>query len=221
MEKYLFWSLSFAAMALIAWRRLAQAPFRLLLQGLLCVQVAAFCLAGNPFADPLERFFEEIGPWFAPLAPGARLGLFMKLYPRLLFYYNADYMWFHPPLLFLAYAALTVFFAGCVAMLWTKELACEELAYSFAKPGYLFLTVGMLLGYPWALQAWGPNWWWAPKIASSIMMWVVFSTYLHARLYRTRRGMRGFAGGLGVLCFGAMLFTFLASFFFPGEHTVH
>ena len=35
---------------------------------------------------------------------------------------------------------------------------------------YLF-ALGMLLGYPWALQAWGPNWWWDPKICSSLMMW--------------------------------------------------
>ncbi|MCK4426323.1 MAG: cytochrome c biogenesis protein CcsA, partial [Deltaproteobacteria bacterium] len=220
-EKYLFWFLAYAGMALFAWRRLSQPIFRILLQVLLVVQVAVLCLACNPFHQPLPRFFQEISPWFSPLAPMSRLGLFMQFYPKLIFYYNAHYMWIHPPLLFLAYACLTVFFAGCVAMLRTGETACETMAYAHAKAGYLFLTLGMLLGYPWALQAWGPNWWWDPKVASSLMMWIVFSTYLHARLYLSRKGMWGFVGGLGILCFCAMLFTFTASFFFPGEHTGH
>ena len=220
-EKYLFWFLSYAGMAIFAWRRLSRPVFRILLQTLLVVQVIALCLVCDPFHQPLAGFFQEISPWFSPLAPMPRLGLFMQLYPRLIFYYNAHYMWVHPPLLFLAYAGLTVFFAGCVAMLKTRELVCEAMAYGYAKVSYLFLTAGMLLGYPWALQAWGPNWWWDPKVASSLMMWTVFSTYLHGRLYLSRRGMWGFVGGLGILCFGAMLFTFMASFFFPGEHTAH
>jgi len=220
-EKYLFWFLAYAGMALFAWRRLSQPFFRILLQVLLVIQVTALCLACNPFHEPLPRFFQEIGPWFSPLVPISRLGLFMQFYPKLIFYYNAHYMWIHPPLLFLAYAGLTVFFAGCVAMLRTGESACETMAYAHAKASYLFLTLGMLLGYPWALQAWGPNWWWDPKVASSLMMWIVFSTYLHARLYLSRRGMWSFVGVLGILCFCAMLFTFTASFFFPGEHTGH
>jgi cytochrome c biogenesis factor len=220
-EKYLFWFLAYAGMALFAWRRLSQPFFRILLQVLLVIQVTALCLACNPFHQALPLFFQEISPWFSPLAPMSRLGLFMQFYLKLIFYYNAHYMWIHPPLLFLAYAGLTVFFAGCVAMLWSGESACETMAYAYAKASYLFLTLGMLLGYPWALQAWGPNWWWDPKVASSLMMWIVFSTYLHARLYLSRRGMWGFVGGLGILCFCAMLFTFTASFFFPGEHTGH
>lgn len=220
-EKYLFWFLAYAGMAFFAWRRLSQPIFRILLQVLLVIQVAALCTACNPFHQPLPRFFQEISLWFSPLAPMSRLGLFMQFYPKLIFYYNAHYMWIHPPLLFLAYAGLTIFFAGCVAMLRTGESACETMAYAYAKASYLFLTLGMLLGYPWALQAWGPNWWWDPKVASSLMMWIVFSTYLHARLYLSRRGMWSFVGGLGILCFCAMLFTIMASFFFPGEHTGH
>ena len=220
-EKYLFWFLGYAGMALWAWRRLNQSVFRILLQVLLIIQVAILCLVCNPFYHPLPHFFEEIGLWFSPLTPIERLKFFMRCYPRIIFYYNASYMWVHPPLLFLSYAGLTVFFAGCVAMLWTREPLCEALTYTYAKISYLLLTVGMLLGYPWALEAWGPNWWWDPKIASSIMMWIVFSTYLHARLYLSRKGMWNFVAGLGILCFAAMLFTVMASFFFPGEHSGH
>ncbi len=220
-EKYYFWFMSYAFMALYAHRRLSDHRFRGALLLGLAIQIGIMAIWANPFARPLPRFFEEISPWFNQnLAPMAQLGLFMKLYSKMVFYYNAEYMWFHPPLLFLSYAAISVVFICSLFMLFRRQMAIEAMSYSMAKLAFFLLTLGMLLGYPWALKAWGPNWWWDPKIAASIMMWVIFSAYLHIRLYIHRRWMWHFSAFLGILCFGAMVFTFLASFFFPGQHTM-
>jgi len=220
-EKYYFWFFCYTVMALVAHFRLAHPRLRAGLHLLLAGQAVILYFGVNPFSEPLPRFFAEVGPWFAgPMPPMERLGLFMKLYPRQIFYYNAHYMWFHPPMLFLAYGCITVVFVTSLLMLAKRDPAVEQLGYSYAKFGYFMFTLGMLLGYPWALQAWGPNWWWDPKICSSIMMWAVFSTYLHTRLYANKPGMWYFSSGLGILCFVAMVFTLLASFFFPGEHTM-
>ena len=219
-EKYFFWVMCYAIMALIAHFRLPHHRFRAVLHLVLLVQVLLLFFLADPFGHPLPRFFDEITPWFAGGMPAMQqLGLFMKLYPRMIFYYNAEYMWFHPPLLFLAYACITLTFVTSVFMLVKRQLEIEVLGYDFAKLGYFALTLGMLLGYPWALQAWGPNWWWDPKICSSIMMWAIFSTYLHTRLYANKKAIWYFSSVLGILSFLAMIFTFLASFYFPGEHT--
>jgi hypothetical protein len=220
-EKYFFWFMCYALMALFAHFRLPNHRFRAALLILLAGQVGLLFFAADPFTNPLPRFMAEVAPWFEAdrLPPMARIGLFMKLYPRMIFYYNAEYMWLHPPLLFLSYACITLTFVASSFMLVRREIAIEKLAYDSAKLGYFMLTLGMLLGYPWALKAWGPNWWWDPKICSSIMMWAVFSTYLHTRLYANRKGMWYFSALLGILCFLAMIFTFLTSFYFPGEHT--
>jgi len=219
-EKYYFWFMSYALVALLAWRRLANHRFRGGMLVLLTAQMGVLFTMADPFAEPLPRFFAEIAPWFAPgLEPMAKMGLFMKLYPRMTFYYNAHYMWLHPPLLFFSYACITLTFLTSLFMLVRREPEIERLGYDAAKFGYLLLTLGMLLGYPWALQAWGPNWWWDPKICSSIMMWAIYSTYLHTRLYANKVSMWYFSSFLGILCFAAMIFTLLASFLFPGEHT--
>jgi len=219
-EKYYFWFMGYAFLALLAWRRLALHRFRGGLLLLLTCQLGLLFFLADPFAEPLPRFFSEISPWFSDqLAPMARIGLFMKLYPRMIFYYNAHYMWLHPPLLFMAYGCITITFLTSLFMLVRRQPEIERLGYDAAKFGYLLLTFGMLLGYPWALQAWGPNWWWDPKICSSIMMWAIYSTYLHTRLYANKVPMWYFSSFLGILCFAAMIFTFLASFLFPGEHT--
>lgn len=219
-EKYYFWFMAYSLLSYFAWRRTDNRRLRGVLQIFLAVQIGILLAVANPFVRPLGKFFAEITPWFqAQGAPMVQLGMFMKLYPRMVFYYNASYMWLHPPMLFLSYACITITFITSVFMLFKRELAIETLGYDFAKLGYFMLTLGMLLGYPWALQAWGPNWWWDPKICSSIMMWAIYSTYLHTRLYANKQKMWYFTSVLGVLCFLAMVFTFITSFYFPGEHT--
>jgi hypothetical protein len=219
-EKYYFWFMCYGLMALTAWRRLDNHRFRAALLLILAVQNIILFAAVNPFSETLPRFFAEIAPWFSgDVAPMAKIGLFMQLYPKMIFYYNAHYMWLHPPMLFVAYACITLTFITSLFMLVRRQPEIETLGYDYAKLGYLMLTLGMLLGYPWALKAWGPNWWWDPKICSSIMMWAIYSTYLHTRLYANKPAMWYFSSLLGILCFAAMIFTFLASFFFPGEHT--
>jgi hypothetical protein len=219
-EKYYFWFMCYGAMSLVAHFRMQNHRFRAALHILLGVQVTILLLVANPFKEPLPQFFAQIAPWFNQNQPAmAKIGSFMKLYPKMIFYYNAEYMWLHPPMLFVSYACITISFVTSCFMLVKRDIGIEKIGYDFAKLGYFMLTLGMLLGYPWALKAWGPNWWWDPKICSSIMMWAIYSTYLHTRLYANKPGMWYFSSALGILCFLAMIFTFLTSFFFPGEHT--
>jgi cytochrome c biogenesis factor len=219
-EKYYFWFMCYALLAATAWRRLRSHRFRATLLIGLAIQSAILFMATNPFTDTLPKFFSEITPWFtSDPAPLVKATIFMQLYPRMIFYYNAEYMWLHPPMLFVAYACISLTFITSLFMLVRRRPEIEKLGYDYAKLGYFMLTLGMLLGYPWALKAWGPNWWWDPKICSSIMMWAIYSTYLHTRLYANKPAMWYFSSFLGILCFAAMIFTLLASFFFPGEHT--
>ncbi|GAB4341418.1 MAG: hypothetical protein Kow0089_15790 [Desulfobulbaceae bacterium] len=219
-EKYFFWFLCYAWMALVAHHRLDHPRLRGALHLFTALQAVILFAWTDPFAAPLPKFFESLEPWFTmSLSPGQRLGLFMQLYPKMVFYYNAEYMWFHPPLLFLSYACITITFVTSLFMLARREQAVEAMGYDYAKLGFFLLTLGMLLGYPWALKAWGPNWWWDPKICSSIMMWAVYATYLHTRLFANKPFMWYFSSLLGIICFLAMIFTFVSSFFFPGEHT--
>ena len=219
-EKYYFWFMGFGLMAFSVFRRTANHRLQGTLLLFMAIQVGILFLSANPFKEPLPKFFKEIGPWFSGGGnPMERFGLFMRLYPRMIFYYNTPYMWLHPPMLFLSYSAITITFITSIFMLVRRDPAIETLGYDCAKFGYFMLTLGMLLGYPWALQAWGPNWWWDPKICSSIMMWAIYSTYLHTRLYANKKSMWYFTSILGIVCFLAMVFTFVSSFYFPGEHT--
>jgi len=219
-EKYYFWFMCYGIMALWVHFRLQSHRFRAMLHLFLALQIAILYFWVDPFRSPLPQFLGEIAPWYIPgQSLMAKAGYFMRLYPKMVFYYNAEYMWFHPPLLFISYGAITIIFITSVFMLIKRDLLIERIGYVYAKLGFFMLTLGMLLGYPWALKAWGPNWWWDPKICSSLVMWAAFSTYLHTRLYANKKSMWYFTALLGIICFLAMIFTFLTSFYFPGEHT--
>jgi cytochrome c biogenesis factor len=172
----------------------------------------------NPFKDPLPGVHGEITAWYA--ASGNTIfQIAGTLYGRINFYYNSAYMWTHPPMLFIAYASLIITFAACIYMLAKHDRIYDDIAYRYAKIGYILLTAGMLIGYPWAIEAWKDSaWWWDPKISGSIMMWVLYSAYLHAHVYMNK--MWRTTAVLGIICFVSLVFTYLLTYIVPGIHSV-
>jgi len=147
-------------------------------------------------------------------------GAFQGMEATRQFYYNAWFMWVHPPLLFFSYGAFVLSFVATVQMVARRHSAYETTAYRWARLGYLALTAGMLLGFPWALEAWtGEAWWWSGFVNMSIMMWLLYTAYLHARLYLRREGMWKAVAALAILSFLVLVLTYLATYVVPGAHS--
>ncbi len=180
--------------------------------------------ASNPFISPLpdlHKMLVEIASALATPNPPLQMQAFGQAFGQMNFFYNSAYMWVHPPLLFLSYAAFAVSFIACLFMLGRRLKSYDKVAYDFAKLGYVALTFGILIGYPWAIQAWkGEAWWWAPKINMALMLWFAYTGYLHSRLYLNRRGMWKTTAIIGVACFGALVLTYLTTYVVPGTHSV-
>ncbi len=221
-EKLYFWALWFGVFALIVHRR--QPAFRPavdLAWGVLLLLALALT---NPFTDPLPRFHQEVVMYRDALLAGnpmEQVQVLEMLYGRLAGFYNSAYMWIHPPLLFVAYAALLVSFLASIPPLLGRGGSLHSgLAYGYARLGYLLLTVGLLIGYPWTREAWKDQpWWWDPKINMTLVMWVLYTAFLHAHLYRHRPGMARLAAGLGVVSFLALIFTYVTTYVIPGVHS--
>jgi ABC-type transport system involved in cytochrome c biogenesis permease subunit len=75
----------------------------------------------------------------------------------------------------------------------------------------------VILGAVWADVAWGSYWSWDPKETASLLTWLVYGAYLHARVVRGWRGRR--AAWLLMLGFACVLFTFFGNLFFGGLHS--
>nr|YP_009257494.1 cytochrome c heme attachment protein [Coeloseira compressa]ANH09577.1 cytochrome c heme attachment protein [Coeloseira compressa] len=64
----------------------------------------------------------------------------------------------------------------------------DNLSYRIIGLGFLLLTIGIIAGAVWANQAWGSYWSWDPKETWALITWLVFASYLHARLNTAWQG---------------------------------
>jgi len=74
----------------------------------------------------------------------------------------------------------------------------DNWSYRIIGLGFPFLTIGIIAGGVWANEAWGSYWSWDPKETWALITWLVFATYLHARLTKGWEGRKtAVLGGVG------------------------
>jgi cytochrome c-type biogenesis protein CcsB len=74
----------------------------------------------------------------------------------------------------------------------------DNWSYRIIGLGFPFLTIGIIAGGVWANEAWGSYWSWDPKETWALITWLVFATYLHARITKGWKGKKtAILGGLG------------------------
>jgi cytochrome c-type biogenesis protein CcsB len=64
----------------------------------------------------------------------------------------------------------------------------DNLSYRTISFGFPLLTIGIIAGAVWANEAWGSYWSWDPKETWGLITWLVFASYLHARITKTWQG---------------------------------
>jgi|TARA_B110000444_G_scaffold226920_1_gene231786 cytochrome c-type biogenesis protein CcsB len=66
----------------------------------------------------------------------------------------------------------------------------DNLSYRTISFGFPLLTVGIIAGAVWANEAWGSYWSWDPKETWALITWLVFASYLHARITKSWQGQK-------------------------------
>jgi cytochrome c-type biogenesis protein CcsB len=98
------------------------------------------------------------------------------------------------------------------------ENLLDERAYKIIGFAFPMLTLCILTGAIWANYAWGTYWSWDPKETWSLITWIIYAGYLHARLMYGWKGKR--AAWMAIFGFVAVLFTFFGvNYLLPGLHS--
>ncbi len=129
---------------------------------------------------------------------------------------------------FLGYAGFAVSFFAAILLVLTRTVPAfkrilpdskllDEIVYRSILVGLPMLTIGIVTGAAWADYAWGTYWQWDPKETWSLITWLVYSAFLHARLARGWTGDR--SAYLSILGFLAVIFTFFGVNYLPGMHS--
>ena len=83
----------------------------------------------------------------------------------------------------------------------------DEFSYRMISVGFPLLSLGIITGAAWANSAWGTYWSWDPKETWSLIVWLIYAAYLHARISRGWKGKR--AAWLSLVGFAATIFCYL------------
>jgi len=125
-----------------------------------------------------------------------------------------------------AYGTLTIGFGAAILYLiqnrkhspWLPDIdVLDTISYRSVIIGFPFLTLLIVLGALWADIAWGSYWSWDPKETASLVTWLIYAAYMHARMMRGWRGSR--AAVLLIVGFAAILLTFFGNYIFNGLHS--
>ena len=94
----------------------------------------------------------------------------------------------------------------------------DNWSYRLIGLGFPFLTIGIISGGVWANEAWGSYWSWDPKETWALITWLIFATYLHARLTKDWTGRK--AAILGAFGFVIIWICYLGvNFLGKGLHS--
>ncbi len=135
---------------------------------------------------------------------------------------QSNWLTAHVVTCFFGYAAFAIGFAVSIMYLFRRRSerrgqskeggilppsrVLDDLAYKAVAVGFPLLTLGILTGAAWANYAWGTYWSWDPKETWSLITWLVYAAYLHARFTAGWRGER--LAWLSVIGFGCVIFTY-------------
>jgi cytochrome c-type biogenesis protein CcsB len=147
---------------------------------------------------------------------------------------QSNWLTYHVITCFLGYSAFAVSFGTSIAYFikgrgQSADSAAEdavlpslqvldEIIYKTIAIGFLMLGVGIITGAVWANYAWGRYWSWDPKETWSLITWLVYAAFLHARITRGWRGKR--AAVFSIVGFACVLFCFVGvNLLLPGLHS--
>jgi cytochrome c-type biogenesis protein CcsB len=139
---------------------------------------------------------------------------------------NAPLLTIHVGMAVVSYGIFATSFAAGVAYLvqgkedrfaWLpSHKVLDEVAYKAVIIGFPIFATMIILGSWWASIAWSRYWGWDPKETASLVTWLTYAVYLHARNRRSWAGRP--AALLLVVGFGMVLVTYSGSLWFSGLH---
>lgn len=106
---------------------------------------------------------------------------------------------------------------GFISLL-PSSVIIEEAIYKVVVIGLVCLTTGVVIGAAWADSAWGGYWSWDPKETWSLITWIIYILFVHARFTKGWGGKK--MAWIAIIGFAVVIFCYLGvDLLIPGLHS--
>ncbi len=89
--------------------------------------------------------------------------------------------YFHMPSAAVTFLAFGVVFVASIQWLRTKRAYWDNLAVASTEIGVVFCSLALITGSIWAKSAWGTWWDWDPRLTTTLILWLIYASYLMLR----------------------------------------
>jgi heme exporter protein C len=120
-----------------------------------------------------------------------------------------------------ATAASVLFWANFVASLWylwKRSQVADAIAVAGAEVGVVFFSVVLISGPIWARYAWGTFWVWDARLTTSLILWLLYVSYLVLRKSSEVGSTSVLAASLAVFAALDMPIVYMSNRWFRTNH---
>src|SRR6266567_2903079 len=109
-----------------------------------------------------------------------------------IFYYHVPSAW----------TSMILFFINFCASVWfliKRNVVSDAIAVAAAEVGVVFCTVVLVTGPLWARPVWGIWWTWDLRLTSTLVLWLIYVSYLMLRRFSSSGQTPILAAALAIL----------------------
>jgi heme exporter protein C len=126
--------------------------------------------------------------------------------------------YYHVPCAWVMFLAIPANFLASVIYLFKRNAALDAFAVSTAEVGVVFCTIVLLTGPIWGKPAWGIWWTWDARLTSTLVLWLIYVSYLMLRKFSIGGPNPVLAASLAIFGCVDALFVWFAIRWFRTQH---
>jgi heme exporter protein C len=126
--------------------------------------------------------------------------------------------YYHVPSAWIAFILFSINFIASVTYLVRRKPAADIVALVSAEVGVVFCTIVLVTGPIWARPVWGIWWTWDMRLTSTLVLWLIYVSYLMLRRFSASGETPVLAAALAVLGALCVPFVYFSIWFFRTQH---
>jgi heme exporter protein C len=127
-------------------------------------------------------------------------------------------IYYHVPSAWTAFVFLALNFVASIVYLVRRNLKADAVAVSAAEVGLVFCTVVLVTGPIWARPVWGIWWTWDWRLTSTMVMWLIYISYLVLRRFSSGGQTAVLAAALAIFGGLDIPLVYFSIWFFRTQH---